>query len=52
VPLVDRLQALLGQVQRVVLEGAYHGSSMALGYMVSHFDEIDAAVIIEGYAAG
>jgi hypothetical protein len=37
-------------VEHVVLEGAYHGSSMFLGHMVSHFDEIDVAVIVEGFA--
>jgi hypothetical protein len=44
-----RLRASPGHVEQVVLEGAYLGSSMALGKMVSHFDEIDTAVIAEGY---
>jgi hypothetical protein len=50
--LSERLLALPGHVERVVLKGAYLGSSMVLGQMVSHFDEIDAAVIAEGYATG
>jgi hypothetical protein len=49
--LIDRLPVLPGHVERVVLEGAYHGSSIALGQMVSHFDEIDVAMIAEGLAA-
>jgi hypothetical protein len=52
VPLIDRLRALPGYVERVVVECVYHGSNMALGQMVYHFDEIDDAVIIEGFAAG
>jgi hypothetical protein len=36
--LSPHLQALPVHVERVVLEGAYHESSMALGQMVSHFD--------------
>jgi hypothetical protein len=50
---LDRPAAVLpGHVEHVVLKGAYHGSSIALGQMVSHFDEIDAAMIAEGLAAG
>lgn len=51
-PLIDRLWALPGYVECVVVEGAYHGSSMALGQMISHFDEIDTVVIIEGFTVG
>jgi hypothetical protein len=40
--LADRLRVLLGYVECMVFERAYLGSSMALGHMVSHFDEIDA----------
>jgi hypothetical protein len=49
-PLVDQLWALLGHVERVVAEAAFHGSSMALGHMVSHFNEIDVAIVVEGSA--
>lgn len=52
VPLIDRLQTLPKHVEHVVLEGAYHGSSMFLGQMVSYFNEIDAAVIVDGFAIG
>lgn len=38
-------------MEHVVLRGAYHGSSMALGQNVSHFDKIDADVIAAGFAA-
>lgn len=47
---VDRLQALPSHVKRVVAEAAFHGSSIALGRMVSHFDEVDVVVIVEGFA--
>ncbi|PWZ52738.1 hypothetical protein Zm00014a_013615 [Zea mays] len=50
--LANWLRALPGHVEWVVLEGAYLRSSMALWQMVSHFDEIDVAVIAEGYTAG
>lgn len=46
-----RLWALPSHVECVVAEGAFHGSSMALGEMISHFDEIDAAMIGEGFIA-
>jgi hypothetical protein len=39
-------------VERVVVEGAFHGSGLALRQMVSHFDEIDIVMIVEGFAAG
>lgn len=52
VPLAKRLRALPRHVVRVVLEGMYLRSSIALGQMVSHFDEIDVIMIVEGYAAG
>jgi hypothetical protein len=50
--LIDRLQALLGHVEHMVLEWAQHESSIAFGQMVFHFDEIDAVVIMEGFIAG
>lgn len=34
------------------MRGALHGSSIAVGQMVSHSDEIDAAVIAEDFTAG
>lgn len=52
VRLIDRLQALPGHVERIFIEGMFHGNNMALGQMVSHFGEIDAVVIVEGSAAG
>lgn len=51
VPLIKRLRELPDHVERIVVEGAFHGSSMALEQMVSHFDEINAAVIAKGFAA-
>jgi hypothetical protein len=33
-------------------QGAFHRSGLALGQMVSHFDEIDEVVIAEGFAVG
>lgn len=52
VPLIDRLQALPDHVERIFIEGVFHGNNMALGQMVSHFGEIDVVVIVEGSAAG
>jgi hypothetical protein len=52
VPLLDRLRALLGHVEHAVFEGAFHGGSLALGQMVSHFVEIDIGMIVEGFATG
>lgn len=52
VPLIDRLRALPGHVEHVAAKGAFHRSSMALGQMVAHFDEIDASMITEGFTAG
>lgn len=49
-PLIDRLLALLEHVEHVVLEGAFHMGSLALGQMVSNFDEIDVGVITVGFA--
>jgi hypothetical protein len=49
VPSVDWLQSLLGDVEHVVVEGAFHGSSLALEHMVSHFDEIDTIVFAKGF---
>lgn len=49
VPLVDRLWSLLGHVERVIVEGAFHGNSLALGKMVPHFDEIDAIVTTDDF---
>lgn len=51
VSLTERLGILLGHVERVVAEGTFYGSGMALAQMFSHFDEIDPFVITEGYAA-
>lgn len=48
--LVDRLRALPGHVELVVTKAMFHGSSIALGRMVSHFDEVDIALIVEGFA--
>lgn len=52
VPLIDRLRALPGHVERAVFEGAFHEGSLALGQMVSHFVEIDIGMIVEGFATG
>lgn len=52
VPLIDRLRVLTSHVEHVVAEGASHRSGLALGQMVSHCDEIDVAVIAEGFAVG
>lgn len=52
VRLINWLHAMPCHVERVVVEGAFHWSSMAIGQMVSNFDEIDATVIVEGFAAG
>lgn len=52
VPLIDQLQALPHHVERIIIEGVFHGNNMALGQMVSHFGENDAVVIVEGSAAG
>jgi hypothetical protein len=46
-----RLWALPSHVECVVVEGAFHESSMVLGKMISHFDEIDATVIAKGFVA-
>lgn len=51
VPLIDRLRALPGHVERAVFEGAFHEGSLALGQMVSHFNEINVGVIMEGFVA-
>jgi hypothetical protein len=37
-------------VECAVFEGAFHEDSLALGQMVSHFDEIYAGVIAEAFA--
>lgn len=52
VPLLDRLRALLGHVEHAVFEGAFHGGSLALGQMVSHFNKINAGMIMEGFVTG
>jgi hypothetical protein len=52
VPLVNHLWVLPSHVERVVVEGAFHRSGLALGQMVSHFDKIDIVMIVEGFAAG
>lgn len=51
-PLVDRLRVLPSHVECVVAEVAFHGSSIALGRMVSHFDEVVIVVITEGFVYG
>lgn len=51
VPLIDPLWALPRHVEHVVLKGAYHEGGLALGQMVSHFDENDTGMITEGFAA-
>lgn len=50
--LVDWLWSLPSHVERVLAESAFHDSGVPLGQMVSHFDEIDAAVTDEGFTAG
>jgi hypothetical protein len=50
--LIDWLCALPSHVERAVFKGAFHGGSLALDQMASHFDEIDAGVIAEGFTAG
>jgi hypothetical protein len=50
-PLIDRQRELPDHVERFVVEGICRGGCIALGQMVSHFDEIDAAIIAEGYSA-
>jgi hypothetical protein len=49
-PLIDRLWELPDHVEHFVVEGICRGGGIALGQMVSHFDEIDA-IIVEGYTA-
>lgn len=50
-PLIYRLQEVPNRVECSVAEGVSRGGGVTLGRMVSHFDEIDATVIAEGYAA-
>jgi hypothetical protein len=38
-------------VERVVLEGMFHGSSIVLGQMVSHFVKIGTIVITDDFTA-
>lgn len=45
VPQIERLRVLPGQMEHDVAECVFHGGSMALGQMVSHFDKIDVVVI-------
>jgi hypothetical protein len=49
--LVDLLRVLPNHVERSIAEGVCQGGGAALGQMVSHFDEIDTAIIAEGYVA-
>lgn len=49
VPLVDRMWSLPRHEERVIAESVFHGSGLALGQMVSHFDEIDTVVIVEAF---
>jgi hypothetical protein len=37
-------------VECIVADSTFHGSGLALGQMVSQFDEIDVAMIVEGFA--
>jgi hypothetical protein len=48
-PLIDCLRELPDHVERFVAEGISQGGGIAFGQMVSHFDEIDTAIIAEGY---
>jgi hypothetical protein len=50
--LVDWLRSLPSHVERVVAESAFHGNGLALGQMVSHIDEIEVVVIVEGFTIG
>ena len=43
--LVHRLRVLPGHVEHVVAEATFHGTNIALGRMVSHFDEVNVASI-------
>jgi hypothetical protein len=49
-PLIDRLRELPDHVERFVTEGICRGGGIALGWMVFHFDEIDASIVAEGYS--
>ena len=46
--------ALVGKLaaERAVAKGICRCGGVALGQMVSHFDEIDAVIIVEGYSIG
>lgn len=35
-----------------MVEATFHGSSIALGRMVSHFNEVDVVVVAEGFVYG
>lgn len=50
-PLIDRLREVPNRVECSIAEGVSRGGGVALRRMVSHFDEIDATVIVEGYSA-
>jgi hypothetical protein len=51
VPLIDRLWELPNHVERAIAEGICPGGGVALGRMVSHFYEVDTAIIVMGYTA-
>lgn len=50
--LVDYLWVLPDRLALAIAEDICRGGGIAPGWMVSHFDEIDDDVIVEGYAAG
>lgn len=52
VPLIDRLRDLPNSMERAVAKGICRCGGVALGRMVSHFDEIDVVIIVEGYSVG
>jgi hypothetical protein len=52
VALPNRMRALPSHVECVVLMGALHDNCISLWQMVSHFDEIDTVIMVEGFATG
>lgn len=51
VPLIDHIWELPNHVERAVAKGICPGGGHALGRMVSHFYEVDTAIIVMGYTA-
>jgi hypothetical protein len=47
----DRLREVPGRIGDAVLEGVYCGSSLAIAMTCSHYREVRAEVIAEGFAA-